>query len=72
MMEQHNPVSSYLRFPTMFPKYKWFKPLLVALTGFGFYLVFSIALMVIGGVIAANQGYDFQKLLTGGYDTIAP
>lgn len=69
-MEQHNPVPSYLRFPTMFPKYKWFKPLLVALTGFGFYLVFSIALMVIGGVIAANQGYDFQKLLTGGYDTM--
>ncbi len=69
-MEQQNSVPSYLRFPTMFPKYKWFKPLLVALTGFGFYLVFSIALMVIGGVIAANQGYDFQKLLTGGYDTM--
>lgn len=69
-MEQQNSVPSYLRFPTMFPKYKWFKPILVALVGFGFYLLFSIVLSAISGIIAYNQGYDLQKMLTGGYDAM--
>lgn len=69
-MNQHNTVPSYLRFPTMFPKYKWFKPILVALVGFGFYLVFSFVLSIIGGIFAFNQGYDIQKLFTGGYDAM--
>jgi len=69
-MNQQNTVPSYLRFPAMFPKYKWFKPILVALISFGFYLLFSIVLLVIVGVLAQNQGYDLQKLLTGGYDAM--
>lgn len=51
--------------------YKWFKPILVALIAFGFFLVFSIAISIIAMVLATIQGYNVQTFMasmSGGYD----
>ncbi len=65
-----NKAPNYLTYPKQFTPYKWYKPLLVALLALCFYLLFSIVLSVIAGVLAYNQGYDLQKMLNGGYDTL--
>lgn len=67
---QTTKVPAYLPYQKQFTPYKWYKPLLATLVGIGFFIVFSIALMIIGEIIAANQGYDLQKLVFGGYDTL--
>ena len=67
---QTTKVPAYLPYQKQFTPYKWYKPLLASLVAFGFFLVFSTVLTVIGGIIAQNQGYDLQKLLMGGYDTL--
>ena len=67
---QTTKVPAYLPYQKQFTPYKWYKPLLALLVAFGFFLVFSTVLTVIGGIIAQNQGYDLQKLLMGGYDTL--
>ena len=67
---QTNKVPSYLPYQKQFTPYKWYKPLLATLVGIGFFMVFSVVLMIIGDIIATNQGYDLQKLVFGGYDTL--
>lgn len=67
---QTTKAPAYLPYQKQFTPYKWYKPLLASLVAFGFFLVFSTVLTVIGGIIAQNQGYDLQKLLMGGYDTL--
>lgn len=67
---QTNKVPSYLPYQKQFTPYKWYKPLLATLVGIGFFMVFSVGLMIIGDIIATNQGYDLQKLVFGGYDTL--
>ncbi len=67
---QTTKVPAYLPYQKQFTPYKWYKPLLATLVALGFFLVFSTVLTVIGGIIAQNQGYDLQKLLMGGYDTL--
>lgn len=61
---------NYLTYQKQFTPYKWFKPLLVALVSAGFYLLLSIMLTIAGMVLANNQGYDLQKMMTGGYDSL--
>ena len=67
---QTNKVPAYLPYQKQFTPYKWYKPLLATLVGIGFFMVFSVGLMIIGDIIATNQGYDLQKLVFGGYDTL--
>ena len=67
---QTTKVPAYLPYQKQFTPYKWYKPLLASLVAFGFFLVFSTVLTVVGEIIAQNQGYDLQKLLMGGYDTL--
>ena len=67
---QTNKVPAYLSYQKQFTPYKWYKPLLATLVGIGFFMVFSVVLMIIGDLIATNQGYDLQKLVFGGYDTL--
>ena len=67
---QTTKVPAYLPYQKRFTPYKWYKPLLATLVGIGLFFVFSIALMIIGEIIAVNQGYDLQKLVFGGYDTL--
>jgi membrane protease YdiL (CAAX protease family) len=67
---QTTKVPAYLPYQKKFTPYKWYKPLLAMLVAFGFFLVFSIVLSTIGEIIATIQGYDLQKLIFGGYDTL--
>lgn len=67
---QTTKVPAYLPYQKQFTPYKWYKPLLATLVGIGFYMAFSIVLLIIGEIIAVNQGYDLQKLVYGGYDTL--
>lgn len=60
----------YLSYPKQFSPYKWYKPLLVTLVAGGFFFLFTMVNTLICTVIAANQGYDFQKLISGGYDNL--
>lgn len=61
---------TYLNYPKQFNRYTWFKPLLVTLVAFGFYLVFSVVLSIVCYVLAANQGIDLTDIMTGGYDKL--
>lgn len=70
MSNNKSQVPAYLPYQKQFTPYKWYKPLLAALVGIGFYMVFSLVLMIVCTVLAANQGYDLQKLISGGYDTL--
>lgn len=67
---QTTKVPAYLTYQKNFTSYKWYKPLLATLVAIGLFIGFSIVLSVIGDVIATSQGYDLQKLILGGYDTL--
>ena len=67
---QTTKVPAYLPYQKQFTPYKWYKPLLATLVGIGLFAAFSVVLMIISEIIATNQGYDLQKLLLGGYDTL--
>ena len=67
---QTSKAPAYLPYQKQFTPYKWYKPLLATLVGIGLFVAFSVVLMIIGEIIATNQGYDLQKLLLGGYDTL--
>ena len=69
--KNNSNVRDYLTYPKQFLPYKWYKPILVALIAFGFFLVFSIAISIIAMVLAAIQGYNVQTFMasiSGGYD----
>ena len=69
--KNNSNVRDYLSYPKQFLPYKWFKPILVALIAFGFFLVFSIAISIIAMVLATIQGYNVQTFMasmSGGYD----
>lgn len=61
---QMTKVPAYLPYQKKFTPYKWYKPLLAMLVAFGFFLIFSIVLSIIGEIIATIQGYDLQKLFS--------
>ena len=69
--KNNSNVRDYLSYPKQFLPYKWYKPILVALIAFGFFLVFSIAISIIAMVLATIQGYNVQTFMasmSGGYD----
>lgn len=68
--DQSQKAPAYLPFQKQFTPYKWYKPLLATLVGLGFFFVFALVLLIVAGFLAANQGYDLQKLVSGGYDTL--
>lgn len=59
---------NYARFPREFVSYRWFKPLLVALLAFAFYLVFGFLLIVI--VLSWTGNFDYINALSTGYDNM--
>lgn len=61
---------NYLSFQKQFSPYKWYKPLLVTLATLGFFFVMMLVLTIFGTLLAANQGYEPDKLFTSGYDNL--
>ena len=68
--KQSQNVPAYLPYQKQFTPYKWYKPLLATLVVFGIFLAFSLVLLIVAGILAANQGINMEDLITGGYDTM--
>ena len=56
----------YAKFPRAFVSYRWFKPLLVALLTFVFYMVFALALIIV--VVVWTGDWNYFEGIAVGYD----
>ena len=70
MTEEQQPVirREYTGYPRQFASWRWYKPVLVLLLFAVFYIVFSVAITLAGG-LAAGDFMDYISALMGGYDT---
>ena len=67
---ENNPINrDYVTYGRQFVTYKWYKPILVGLLTFVFYIVFSVVLVIVCGTVAPDSYSLFQNL-AGGYDTM--
>ena len=54
---------AFHRLSRSWPQHRWWKPLLTALLGLAFYLVFTIALLVVGAVVALATSADIEHYM---------
>ncbi|MFJ6003244.1 lysostaphin resistance A-like protein [Arthrobacter sp. NPDC092385] len=54
---------AFHRLSRSWPQHRWWKPLLTALLGLAFYLVFTIALLVVGAIVALATSADIEHYM---------
>lgn len=60
-MDQVDQHFAFHRLARSWPQYRWWKPLITALLGIAFYVVFTVVLLVIGAIIAFATSADMQR-----------
>src|SRR5215217_802429 len=62
-MEQVDQQFEFHRLARSWPQYRWWKPLLTALLGVAFYVVFTVVLLIAGAVAALSTSADLSRYL---------
>ncbi|MHA7181700.1 CPBP family intramembrane glutamic endopeptidase [Arthrobacter sp. MDB2-24] len=62
-MEQVDQQFEFHRLARSWPQYRWWKPLLTALLGIAFYVVFTVILLIAGAVAALSTSADVSQYL---------
>ncbi len=60
-MDQVDQHFAFHRLARSWPQYQWWKPLITALLGVAFYVVFTVILLIIGVIVALATSADMQR-----------